>query len=46
MATNSEQNRPQMTKKPQQFLDKKLEKFLKRFEKPKIKAVFTRMKDK
>lgn len=34
-----------MTKKQQQILDKKLEKFLKRLEKPEIKAVFTRLKN-
>jgi hypothetical protein len=34
-----------MTKKEKKFLDKKLEKFFKRFEKPKIKQVFVRLKD-
>lgn len=35
-----------MTKKEKKRLDQKLEKFLKRLEKPEIKAVFTRMKNK
>jgi|LakMenE18May11ns_1017448.scaffolds.fasta_scaffold9714594_2 hypothetical protein len=34
-----------MTKKQKKFLDKKLEKFLKRLETPKIKEVFVRLKD-
>lgn len=34
-----------MEKKEKKFLDKKLDKFLKRLEKPEIKAVFIRLKD-
>jgi hypothetical protein len=34
-----------MTKKEKKFLDKKLENFMKRLEKPEIKKVFVRLKD-
>ena len=43
MGRDPEKSRPQMTKKQ---MDKKLEKFMKRLEKPEIKAVFKRLKDK